>query len=433
MKIWLLNASEQLPSASRQRRPMRTGLMARALIERGQEVTWWKSTFEHVSKTHCRTGHAVEEVEPGLTVGWLHSRGYRSHVSLARALDHRELGRHFSRLAPGQPRPDVLVCSFPIPELALAGVRFANRHGIPVVLDVRDWWPDALVYTVPRVLRPAVKMLVRPYSRIGRMAFRGATAITGITPAFVEWGLVRAGRPRGPLDKDFPHGYERPVIPASDAAVAGEFWDRLGVFDDPLRLTVAFIGSISRTFNFAPVLGAARHFMKSGKLVTFVLCGDGDRLASVQKQAAGVPNVVFSGRWVGPAAIQELLRRTTVGLVPLPRRPDFLATINNKTVEYLSAGVPVVVSPESSWVARLTTAHGLGLTWGGDDPEELAAVLRPLLENTTRLQEMSRSAKSYAERRFDARVVFTAFAEFVERLPSLSTHRTDDSPPGVHP
>lgn len=416
MKIWLLNASEQLPSVSRQRRPMRTGMMARALIERGHEVTWWKSTFEHVSKTHCRDGAGFEEVAPGLTVGWLHSRGYRRHVSLARALDHREVGKHFAKVAPSRPAPDVIVCSYPIPELALAGVRFANRRGIPVVLDIRDWWPDALTYTLPRVLRPVADVLLTPYARLGRAACRGATAITGITPAFVDWGLARAGRQRNGRDRDFPHGYDIPAVSETDAAAARAYWNELGVPDDKSRPTVVFIGSISRTFDFAPVLAAARLHGSSGDSAVFVLCGDGDRLQAVRGLAAGLSNVVFSGRWVGPAAIQELLRRATVGLVPLPDRPDFLATINNKTVEYLSAGLPIVVSPENSWVGHLAAEHGFGVCWNGRDARELAQVLAGLADDRECLVGMARRAGSYFRDHFDAGLVYPRFADYLEEV-----------------
>lgn len=395
-------------------------MMAQVLIARGHEVTWWKSTFEHVSKTHYRSNCGLEKTESGLTVGWLHSRGYRNHVSLARARDHRELGKQFAHLSTQQPSPDVIVCSFPVPDLALAGVRYANRRGIPVILDIRDWWPDALIYTLPRLLRPVASVLLAPYARSVRAACRGATAITGITPPFVSWGLSQARRRATWMDRDFPHGYESPKVSDADAASARHFWNDLGVPDNGSRPTVIFIGSISRTFDFSSILSVARRSSRIQNSPTFVFCGDGDQLQSVCVKAAGLWNVVFSGRWVGPAFIQELLKRATVGLVPLPNRPDFLATVNNKTIEYLIAGVPVVVSPEYSWVAHLVREHGIGMIWNGSDPAELSQIIDNISTNPEMLLEISRKSKAYALQRFDAQVVFNAFAEYIENLTGQS-------------
>ena len=50
--------------------------------------------------------------------------------------------------------------------------------------------------------------------------------------------------------------------------------------------------------------------------------------------------------WVDAAKIFVLMRRSAVGLDPLPDRYDFLATINNKAIEYMSAGLPVISSPD---------------------------------------------------------------------------------------
>lgn len=395
---------------------MRTGLLARALLDRGHEVVWWKSTFEHVSKTHYRTTDGFEEAEPGLTIGWIHSRGYRGHVSLARLVDHRELGVGFARSAPGRPVPDIVVSSLPIPELALAGVEFGGQHGVPVVVDIRDWWPDALAFTLPRWLRPLMKPLLAPYSRLVRRACRGATAITGITPAFVDWGLARAGRARSALDRDFPHGYEVPTASSADVLAARRYWDGLGVFGDGSTFNVVFVGSVSRTFDFSRILTAARTLASSRPPVVFVLCGDGDRLAAVRAEAQGIRNVVFTSTWVGSSEIQELLQRASVGLVPLPNRPDFLATINNKTVEYLSAGVPIIVSPENSWVGRLASEFGFGVSWNGSDTCALSAIVREFAACPAVLKGMSSRAHEYFERTHVAASVYSRFAEFLEDL-----------------
>ena len=49
------------------------------------------------------------------------------------------------------------------------------------------------------------------------------------------------------------------------------------------------------------------------------------------------------------------------GIDPLPDRYDYLASINNKAVEYLSAGLPVVSSPRHGVLYELLEREECGL------------------------------------------------------------------------
>jgi len=49
MRVWLLQIADPLPLAPGVRR-MRTGMLADKLVERGHEVAWWTSAFDHVNK-----------------------------------------------------------------------------------------------------------------------------------------------------------------------------------------------------------------------------------------------------------------------------------------------------------------------------------------------------------------------------------------------
>ena len=416
LRVWLLNASEQLAYSGSERRRMRTGLLARALLERGHQVVWWKSTFEHVSKEHYRNSDGFEEVETGLTVGWLHSRGYQGHVSAARVLDHAQVGAKFGIAARKRERPDVIVCSMPIPDLALAGAVYGRRRGVPVVVDIRDWWPEALTYGLSPVLRKAALGVLFPHSILVEHTCRKAKAITGITDEFVDWGLEKAGRERRRLDRAFPHGYEVPTIANEQREQAARYWNRAGIGSDEDSLVVTFIGSVTRSFDFGPIMDAAHKLASAGVEAKFVICGDGDRLEATRALARGLDNVVFTGQWVGPAQIRELLTRTSIGLVPLPDRPDFLATINNKTIEYLSAGVPIVVGPPASHVARLVERERCGVSLSFDSPVELTARIRALLEDRTRLDQLSERARALYDERYSAKRVYGAFARHVEEI-----------------
>ena len=86
----------------------------------------------------------------------LHGCGYSSNVSLARFRDHRQVAERFAAAAAAEPRrPDIIVAGLPTIELCLESTRYGKQRGVPVVLDMRDMWPDVFLELLPPALRSA--------------------------------------------------------------------------------------------------------------------------------------------------------------------------------------------------------------------------------------------------------------------------------------
>ncbi len=101
-----------------------------------------------------------------------------------------------------------------------------------------------------------------------------------------------------------------------------------------------------------------------------------------------------------------LMRRAAAGLDPLPDRYDFLATINNKAVEYMSAGLPVISSPRKGVLSDLLAAENCGASYDTGQVDALVSLLTALEADPARLASMSRSALVVYERRFRAEAVY---------------------------
>ena len=84
------------------------------------------------------------EVESGLEIQFLHGRMYTKNVSVARLLNHLEIARQFRRLSTREGTPDVILSSYPTIELCDEAVQYGTRHNVPVLLDIRDLWPDEM-------------------------------------------------------------------------------------------------------------------------------------------------------------------------------------------------------------------------------------------------------------------------------------------------
>ena len=153
MNVWLVVISEPLPSDAGATRLLRMGQLRECLLSRGHTVTFWTSTFDHVSKTHRAKETRVDKQGAGSVEVLLHGRAYKKHVSISRIINHIQVARAFSKKSCALSAPDVILVSFPSLELALSVVNFGRNMNIPVVVDIRDLWPDIFFDLAPESLR----------------------------------------------------------------------------------------------------------------------------------------------------------------------------------------------------------------------------------------------------------------------------------------
>jgi glycosyltransferase involved in cell wall biosynthesis len=357
---------------------------------------------------------AVTRVSAGLEVRTFDGGGYDGNVSLARLRDQRSIATQFAAAIRRVPRPDILVAALPPVELCRAAVIFGREAGVPVVLDMRDMWPDIFVDAAPAWSRGFVRALIWPLFREARAACRNATAITGITQPFVDWGVARARRERSDLDRPFYMGYPRTDMSPDRVAVAEAFWAGLGIVPDSTR-TIVFFGNLGRQLDLDPIIEGARSLAARRIRIRFVLCGNGERLDAYRRQAAGLPNVLLPG-WVDQAQIHVLLRQSWAGIAPLPDRYDFLATINNKAIEYLSAGLPIFSSPPRGVLSDLLAQFDCGVSFESNNPAAFASAVSRAIEDPGSWSRKAANARALFEREFVAEVVYDQFRLHLEEI-----------------
>tara|TARA_Y100000588_G_scaffold21360_2_gene21590 strand:+ start:51081 stop:52364 length:1284 start_codon:yes stop_codon:yes gene_type:complete len=409
MRVWLAHIGEAPIAPRPGNRPMRLGLLAGVLRRQGHEVTWISSRFDHGMKQQRSAEFAVEFEELGIELVLLNGPGYRRNVSLERMWDHWCVARSFRAIARELPRPDVVLASLPTAELALGLIDEAKRHGAPVLVDVRDWWPDIFYNVLPDWQRPLARVGLTPLEWMYDRACSRADGVLGITPDFMRWGLRRARRERGRNDAVFPIGYSRSQGTEDERRAATEYWREQGVDLESKVSRVVFVGSISNAHDVQTVARAAALLGERGTDCEFVFCGDGDMRGKVEEVAGQSERICFPG-WVDRSMVFELLRASDVGVVPLADRPDFRVSVNNKTTEYLAAEMALLVSPANSLVGQLVNEYGCGLAYSWGDDQDLADRIEESIEDGSRLKTMKRNSGRLFEEMFDAERVYPKFA-----------------------
>lgn len=418
MRVWIFKLSEFTPwDCNRDGvRKFRYSMLSKALVAAGHQVLWWTDDFQHYKKEE---GHRFgrdhyEQVSLGIAVRWIHSPGYRRNVSVRRFWDHRIVAVKMLKDADNWPRPDLILSGMPTDTMCEVAVELGEKFGVPVVLDVRDQWPDIFFSQVPAIARPLIRLVTMRMNRRIHDSFSKASAIVGNTDAFVDWGLKKGRRERSQLDRAFPIGYSKMQDSKYDCPAAERFWRGLGVCRDDNSFKICFLGSFSKMYDFNPIFEAASEMESDQVAVKFILCGDGPDLRRFQKAAEHLPNVIFAGRISGNE-IHALLSMSSVGIIPYINHDNFGNNIANKPAEYLSADLPILISV-GGILADFLVAYECGNQYEGSD--DLIRKIRNLRDDRDLLAKMRVGASRLFSEKLDADKIYQEFTEHLEFVES---------------
>lgn len=414
MRVWLVTVGEPLPTdGNGGERLHRTGTFAALLARSGHEVVWWTSTFDHVRKQHRFSTDTTVRLDNGILLKLLNGCGYTRNVSIRRLIDHATLARKFERQAEGVSRPDVILCSLPTLDLSVAATRYGKAHDVPVIVDVRDLWPDIFLEVAPHWARPLFNLALAPMWQQARIACRDTFAITGNSPKFVEWGLKFAQRSASEMDRHFPFGYEDSSVISDDAQEhAKQFWSAFGLHEGCPEFTICFFGTFSNQFDLETVIDSALMLEAEGARVRFVLCGTGERLGALKARACGSSSVIFPG-WVGRAEIWMLMAISDVGIAPYRNHAGFIGNLPNKPIEYMAGGLPVL-SGLQGYLEELLERHQCGLNYAPGNARALCKVIVQLMGDSDLLTTMSTNAHRLYSEEFTASTVYDKMMRYLQ-------------------
>lgn len=418
MRVWLVQLGEPIPSDSGWRL-YRCGLLAEALVAAGHHVTWWTSAFSHYSKRFRVDRDQTVDFGPRYRVELLHTRGYRRNVSLARLRFHRQVAARFRERVQLATPPTIVMCGFPTPSLAAASVEYARSAGVPVVVDVRDVWPDALISG--RLSTP-LGLAARTAGAFHRKIFARADGVVAISQSYLEWALSHAGRGVRALDAVVPMGYPDTQIADGELHDASSRWLARGIV--PNKFVGCFFGSINRHFDMITIIRTARLLAQAGDdRFQFVLCGDGAHRERVQRLASDLSTVILPG-WVSASEVTALMGMSKVGFAPYAATAKM--SLPNKPFEYFSAGLPVLSSLQGE-LKTLLTENRAGLTYASGNPYELRDKLVNMADDEPGSLEMGRNARRLFDEQFNSQRVTRRLVSYLERV-SQARYPSDRRP-----
>jgi len=426
MRVWLVTGGEPLPiGGGVADRLYRTGSFAGHLASAGHDVIWWSPDFDHRRKRHF--GTIMDTVESALSyrIKLLPSPGYSRNISLRRLFDHGVVGYRFARNAKIVPPPQIIVASLPTLELASRAVRYGNSKGVPVVLDLRDMWPELYIWHLPKSMQTIAKGVAYPLFRWRNDCLARASALWAISDDFLSWGLRCARRKRRENDGAFFMVDRSPAPEDGAVQEARLYWDKVLGQNQNGEIVGCFVGSISHQYDLATVASAAVAARRAGANIRFVIAGDGETLSSLAERYDATSGIIWPG-WIDRMRLLALLERCHFGLDPMPARPDFEATINNKAVDYLKAGRGIVSCPDRGALARLLIENGCGISYPHGDVQALTKIFMKLAADHRVAAQWSIAARTFSQSELDPSRIYGSMTTCLERMVAEVQERAKD-------
>ncbi len=299
-------------------------------------------------------------------------------------------------------RVDAVIAMSPPLTMGLTGWGTHLVRRGPLVFNIQDVFPDAAVETGAitdrRIIAVARWLELVSYAR--------AAAVTVLSDDLRD---NVAGKMR-PARRDrvhvIPNFVDTAFISPADRHTA--LRAELGIDDRPV---VLYAGNVGFSQSLEMVVAAAARFPDA----VFLINGDGAARASLEAQAAGLPNVIFSG-YQPKDRVSEVLATGDVHLVPLKSGLGKVS-VPSKTYSILAAARPVLaaIDPDTE-VPRMLAASGGGVAVPPDDIEAFCGALAGLLADPAAARAMGAAGRSWVLGAASPAAVAAAYERLVRSL-----------------
>jgi colanic acid biosynthesis glycosyl transferase WcaI len=300
-------------------------------------------------------------------------------------------------------RPDVLIASSPPLFPHITGALLSRRWRIPLVLEIRDLWPDYLVGMgilkdrfSPGVLFALERRLLKAAARVVVVtdSFRARVEAKGIPLDRIE--VI----PNGVDASRYYRSEEPPPLP--------ELVPRDGEW------IVGYLGNFGAGQGLEAVVEAAAILRRRGTKARFVLAGDGTlgRELTARAESEGLTNLSVHGP-IPKEQTRAFYNACDVCLVPLAPFAILQETVPSKIFEVMACETPVIASLGGEGARVVTESQAGVVTPPGDGPAIAAAVETVMAMPESARREMGARGRRYVETHYSRQILAARYLDLL--------------------
>ena len=283
-----------------------------------------------------------------------------------------------------RPKPDVVIATSPQIFCGYAGVWYKRLKRVPLVIEIRDIWPESMGAVGARIPKIAYWLL----EKIERTMYRTCDRLVTVGEGY-EARLVEKGVPKDKI-AIVMNGTDLAVYRPQPKNVA--LLEKYGLQG---KFVVSYIGTVGMACGLEVVLDAADVFShkdhKEHK-VMFVVVGDGAHREKLEAEAKkrGLENVVFTGRQP-KSSMPDWINASDASLVHLKKTELFTTVMPSKIFESAGCKKPIIMGVDG-YAKKFVMDAEAGLDMTPEDAESLVACVQRLVEEPDLCRQLGENA-----------------------------------------
>lgn len=352
------------------------------------------SSFNHTRKTQKELVDTDE-----YKVTYIYDIGYEKNISIKRIISillfSYRLNKYLNTL-----QPDILYCAAPPISVSQVALRFCKRHGIPMILDVQDLWPEAFeMVTNNKLLIPIYKLLYRMIDNV----YANATEVFAVSETYAN--RIESVRHCGNVKTVYLGVNMKRYEDALD-----RFHGRKNT-----RLKIVYIGTLGHSYDIPTMLYALENLFRDGYSVDVIIVGDGPKMNEFidLKSQLRLTAVEFVGRKPYGEMV-EIIKDCDIAINPISK--GSAGSVINKVCDYAAACLPVVNSQENKEYRNLLLKYDAGINVECGNSDSMCKGIQELIDDDDRRRRLSINARRMAEELFDRKKTYRELVKALENL-----------------
>ncbi len=315
------------------------------------------------------------------------------------------------------PRPDVVVATSPQFFCGWAGVLVARCKRVPLVLEIRDIWPESI--EVLGALRQ--RTLLRLLEWLERRMYRAARHIVCVGQGYRDNILSKVNV--ADRISVITNGVDLARFQPTEPDERFQHWHDL---ED--KFVCSYVGTIGMAHGLEIVVEAARLLRQRDRMdIAFCLVGDGAarETLEIQVREAGLePWVRFTGR-LPKEDMPMVLANSDACLVHLRKCELFTTVLPSKIFETMAMARPILTGVEGE-ARRIVLEAGAGVALEPENAEQLAETLERMADQPAWTLQLGAQARQYVARHFNRDTLAAQYLTLLTDVAGKSAEAEED-------
>ena len=340
MNVWIVNHYAIPPSMGGL---VRHYYFSKYLQKNGHKVKIFTSSKIHNTEINMIQDEALykEQLMDGVEYTFVRSRDYKGNGldRIVNMIDFPFQIRRTMKTFYKQEKPDVIYTSSPDLFVAFFALLFGRGHKIPVVVEIRDLWPESIVeYNGMSKKNPIIQVLYQLEKWIYKKADRLIFTMPGGKDYIKDkkWDKVvdleKVFHVNNGVDlEEFDNNVKTLTLTDND-------------LEDDSKFKVVYVGSIRRANNVENLVQVAKVLSEQQENdISILIYGDGTERAQLEKecQEGELHNIKFKGK-VDKKYIPYILSKSDLNILNYKQAGTWkYGGSQNKQFEYLASGRPI--------------------------------------------------------------------------------------------